>query len=439
MKKLNKILKKIGMIAPAAALGIFAFLSFDHFQEGKKHRKEYGTRESPAYQITADVPKNTKYLTYFSTFSIARERENNKLVKRIEELTELSTELYPLTFKRVDKLEESISSLESRLSQEEKHKEDSDNIRAMYNAIRTTFEDIHHISTLITVDSLSNFIYSSVSNTEELSRDFDIAIANLAYDKPSEKDKDSEITKRSKELFKKITGKEWPSNLDINIKEIEDEKVAGNYSHILGKIKSEKRSYPRTLGIIMHEAGHAASQHDEQDFYDSLNLLTARINQKRETNIIEEAAAYAFQIASAYYEEKEISQEMIIEELISQKSLIESYFNSDNEIHREAAALAESAVEYFQCPKKAFNYLATTRYENVDPKIREIIEKAKEQYRLNPIYKDQIKEYTEKAKGIHESLKSKLESLEARISALEAKLPGPKIDWEKAMKSEKTE
>ncbi len=432
MKKPKNLLRKIGMIVPGAILGILGLLCVDHSLDRTKHRREYGTRENPAYQIIADYPQVAKYLTYFSTFSV--ERENSKLTKRIEELTELSTELYPAIFKKAEKLEDSINSLESRLNRGVSQ-EEQDDVLNKYELISKTFADINNISLSITLDLLNNSMDFIHSDIEKSSQNIHIGIANLAYDHPSEEEKYyKQAINKSKELFKKMTGKDWPSNLEANIEEIEEEKVAGTHNHITGEIKSEKRSYPRTLSILMHESGHAASQQNEQEFYDSLNILTVR--HRRGTDIMEEASAYAFQIASAYYDDTD-SKERIGENLISLKGFIESYFNGDRETHREAAALAEAAVEYFQCPKKAFNYLATTRYENVDPKIREIIDKAKEQFKSNAVYKSQNDKLARKVEETNKCLDSKLESLNTRISSLEPKLPGPRIDWGEAMKEEK--
>lgn len=345
-----------------------------------QHEAIWGTVKNPAYKVTCDIQPAITYGKYLSD---EEEYFNEKtkfvskipidaIKKKLAEFQEYfkNNPLTPEQQNQIKKSYETFRLCDKPAGLEERIKKLKDFIE-LHNAC--TELDSHIIQLTFEISSANAQGYLDRVKKE-------IDIDSMQFDKSSKlSGQYGPVDDFARDLFEMMTGKKFPADIKLDISEIEKKDVGGRADYKNKKITSEDGHYAHVLGIMMHELGHFSAQHDENACA-SLNPLR---RSSREVDMLEEACAYCFQIASAYALSKKdsfLANASQLDTFECMKDFIEEYFNGEQEYHREASAVADAAITVFGDPAKAYNYLSTADPFNLDQRIRETIEKNRSAY-----------------------------------------------------------
>lgn len=347
-----------------------------------QHEAVWGTVQNPTYKITCDMQPSITYSRYISKqeeyhkkqIEIIQKIKTDTVKKKIAEFKEYFQK-NPLTPEQKNQLKDCYETFQLYLEPAglEEYVEKLREFMDLYDNAFDSFQ------------SNANMLLLELSQ-RDLTGSLDQIINELYLDIGMKFDKSSRLSSQygeadafARNVFESMTGKKLPENVKLDICEIEEEDVAGLADYINAAIKSEDGHYARVLSVMLHELGHLSSQHDEAA-YTSINPLRCW---SRDVRLLDEACAYCFEIAGAYALSKKDSHLANVAQLYLinyVKIFINEYFDGEQEYHREAAAIADAAITVFGDPAKAYNYLATADSSNLDPRIKETIEKNRSKY-----------------------------------------------------------
>ncbi len=362
------MIKNKNLIKTAVGMALVGGLSFfvNGYYLQKKHESIYGTFENPRYSAKSQI--NTETKTYNKLSSLEKRTIENYIPK-------------------IDSLKNKIDDYQCQL--------DSLKIYFMNNDFEKCQED--------KIEKFTRLYYEINS----MYPDFTKTNINLSNDLPNFKfdeiyNLNYEAKEHSKKIAEKITNKNFPEDLSIEIGKIDEKWIIGRYIFDGKKITvKDSLCYAQTLMTFIHEIGHAFSQQNEK-YYNYFNYLTK--NYKKESGLMDEASAYALEFSSPYFVEDTIlSKKMFNLMYLNIKRSLISYLEGNPDIHHEAKIIADATITYFNDPAKAYNYLSLTKYKEIDPKIWEIID-------LNIIKLDNRKNLL-KLKEFHKEIKNEYSCL----------------------------
>ena len=159
-------------------------------------------------------------------------------------------------------------------------------------------------------------------------------------------------------MFKTLTGKDLPNKVSIRVGEIEEPNVAGLSNFLTGEVIVEDAAYWDLLSVMGHEIGHLTNQHQEAAHYASWLEKRPPYN---EAQNLEEACAYLFQIAATWAIEDPYVHNLGTASMNSYiQHFASEFFSGEQEYHRLAVVLADSAIAEYGNPADAYNVMATT-------------------------------------------------------------------------------
>lgn len=395
-----------GVLGLTGLAGLAGYNYRQHQIKSAEHVERFGTRENPVYSITAESPKIERLDTYFSVFGKSFEGEIAKYKAITKAIEDDKNGL--VTFEgRLDKLEKRVDELAHK--KELTGKEQSERIE-----IRTGIS----VFSSYLIERNAGYLDLELSiGDKDLKQPLSRAERSILQIISAQKTREFEekeygdVKERAKRLFRKMTGREVPADTRLDIEDIADQELAGFYSSQKGEAVAKDASYASTLSVFIHELGHLACQQA-----DEFRIKNYPNPCDRKALVIDEAAAYAFQFAGQFFEENDdLKKHMSLLSICGKEDLIEEFFNEEQEYHREALALADAAVTHFQDPVKAYNYLATTPYDEVAPEIFQIIERNRKAF----FSKEPA---ANKAKSEINSIMASIGKLEKRVDSLKPRL-----------------
>ncbi|MBD3303681.1 hypothetical protein GF343_00920 [Candidatus Woesearchaeota archaeon] len=392
-KKRKHRLRNIAGLGFAGMALLLGGLTAGHLHKKSMHQSKWGTLENPRYKITCSIKEEPAtfqdYITAESAEAKSKAEQtgqilNNfgksnikKIKQRHQELSsyfanhqisdeqrkQLDNYYSDITAQLIEGAPEGLEEYIARLGQLERLKEASYllnseiDLRQMEQTCSETTETIDRITKEVKFVMLM-----------QLSRSSSLA------------DKYGDVQDYARKLFEEMTEKPLPEGVTINIEEIAEKEVAGLANFLQGSVKSEDAHYARVLMVMMHELGHLSAQQRETAYF-SLNPFSAG---SREVTLLEEACAYAFEIAAAYKlmeSNEELGKTSRAAIFLYTRDFAQEYFKGESEYHREAMAIADAAVTVFGDAAKAYNYLAAeARPGELDPRITAVIEENRRKY-----------------------------------------------------------
>lgn len=179
------------------------------------------------------------------------------------------------------------------------------------------------------------------------------------------------VIERAKRLFCSMTGKTFPEDVSIEIGnlKIDGGDFDGGYNPVKKILFSKEKSYASTLSELMHEMGHAIESHTKDDLFG---------DHTRQQRMMSESTAYCFQNAACYFESVKMRDMMLNDFKATRFGNLLLYYTDEKDYHPEAMALCDSAITHFNDPKKAFNYLQRTSYDQLKPEILNLMNQQKD-------------------------------------------------------------
>jgi len=175
-----------------------------------------------------------------------------------------------------------------------------------------------------------------------------------------------------KQLFEKMTGQKVPEHVTIENDPLRPG-IGGLAFENLGFIFIKDAQYVAELSTVMHELGHLMARHNEDQ--------TSGIKSK----LMDEATAYGIEHASPYFVPPDefgggLRESLLAYQRMYRTEFIQSGFDGNTEYHREAVQIADAVATLYNDPAKAANYLLRARFDQLDPKIFEVIDGNKRVY-----------------------------------------------------------
>jgi hypothetical protein len=168
----------------------------------------------------------------------------------------------------------------------------------------------------------------------------------------------------AKAIFREVTGRELPPAVTIERCDIEDFGVAGTAETIGQRIVVEPASFAQEVSTLCHEMGHLVARPGEDAVvkYGLTGVLLRGARDSRVAEVLEEASAYAFErVCLAAIPDEQVRSAAVRSfegQLLTQAKL---FFRGNEDIHFEATVVADAAVLVLGDPKRAYDYLSTTR------------------------------------------------------------------------------
>jgi hypothetical protein len=347
----NRTLKRLGLVALVLAAAAGAHIinkgnKLIHEREAWKQqqKQKYGTLLNPRYTIKRNLDQllhqhlDAKTLREIRNIESAFNPSFTEVRDAVRELDKLEKDRsrYPSTLEETEDL---ISKYKTTTTPHDKDLVDKIGYPLIY--------------CLYSQKNLANFDQPCLKSTSEYKR-----IADLAKTKAA--DFDVEVV--SITLARFLTGDNFPKTLALLKKKL-DEHILGEHSASNETISYKGEGKLREVRTLLHEAGHVAAQHQEDD-------MRSRIPSR---SALEEGSAYAFSDAGIKamfclntYELglKENGRELALELKIGAEALV-SYWvdryiggNDDNYMHGEGAA-SFIATRNVMGNSHTFNTLAT--------------------------------------------------------------------------------
>ena len=178
---------------------------------------------------------------------------------------------------------------------------------------------------------------------------------------------DYDPQEKAKEIFKELTGKDFPKEYKIEFEYLPDN-VGGMHKCIDKKIIINKKikDIDQLLKTYLHEMGHVVAQHSEYSK-----------KAKEDIRILEEACAYAFENAGTsnlYNNDPDLAER--INDIW--KRDLPYFISEDKGSHKTGAVVFIAANAVLKDHYKTFNYLATLKNSDLDNLDEDIKRKVKE-------------------------------------------------------------
>jgi hypothetical protein len=383
-KELNKGKKKKLAIPILLGLSLLVNESPElDFLKQLEHISFFGTLSKPAYLIQVDGKINSP--------DYMKNPYGSKETIFVEDcLNSISTYL-----EKIETIIQLIDSEINELKQDSENKILSENLCSMNsNQQNAVFYYQQNLIKLEAITSDEDLISEKLSKRPNNEND---EIFYQTFGSPVE---------LSKKISKNLTGKEWPEKIKVeyeDLKENEDGYTSGYHESDKNKIvlNTNNNSFVKDLLTFTHETGHVFSQSGETlKFKKRLNKISIE-----NVMVIEEACAYLFsfnvETMLDSLENKENKEKISIlkkEVLQAQKmdilsqTLIENILELKKEKiydtvnpfktkdgHVEGMFLALAATKYFKNHQKAFNYISTTKINEINPEIIKIKNQLKQE------------------------------------------------------------
>lgn len=325
------------------------------YQYDNELKEIYGTKENPTFTIVNN-PEDTHIITY-SNYA------NRRLSKKIDKLTDILNKIDSEMLDQINHYEKKISEFEEYFESFDKTQNNIDRI--------TNYLDLASSITeyKIILSEYNNIINRAIEEGTSKSPEEQVYKFLESENRENYQKIYGDPVSRGELLFELMTGKKVPTSHESKIVDkLEKEDSMGEHWRIFQEIRVKEDFYECMLLTTTHELGHVASQQEE-----SIPLWSSRKNDVDQRMLLEEASAYAFQLASIDFEkEVELKIFLRIIGICTIKIQTENYFQGSKRLHDHAVTLADATTTYFNCPRKAFNYLSTTN--EIDPEIFKIIE-----------------------------------------------------------------
>jgi len=191
-------------------------------------------------------------------------------------------------------------------------------------------------------------------------------------------------TEYAQRIFEQVTGRPLPRSVTIERTDIAEPGVAGTSRMFDQVITVEPMSFAQEVSTLCHEMGHLIARPGEE-FCDGEGVFSFSLNasRSRETAVLEEASAYAFErvcIGAIPDESIRLRAARGFEnQALFQAKL---FFKGEREIHCEAGVVAEAACRVFGDAREAYRYLSTTA--EVSSLIRSAVEEARKEWGDTP-------------------------------------------------------
>jgi len=375
---MGRKIKTIGLCLFLSGSAFFGVSSLKHYFDGKSQKENYGTRENPKYQAIIKNNPKLPLKDFASDLRPKIELANKNLEGKLKTLESFSSQ---------------IETLDSKIKSAKDDKELKD---LGLEVTKTSFNYNLFILKLRTDDvKKQQDLLLKLNNFIDFSKE-SFSIGEKKY---------GPLGAFSLDLIKKITGKQYPSDIKIYLTDKigGDEGTAATYSFLKKEIIVERSAYLNMVSRIAHETGHAFSQQSEEEFYKGLNVLRnifdysdEVVMARNQARLLDEASAYAFsKLLPFVVEDKDVSERLLIWEnettnftlmgsIKNYKNIqdifklnnieIIQFFEMDENNHGFAQLMADATVTYFQDPVKAYNYLSTVEYKKLKPEIWAIME-----------------------------------------------------------------
>ena len=219
-------------------------------------------------------------------------------------------------------------------------------------------------------------------------------------------------------VFTSLTGRPLPDDISVRRRDLmRTEDNIGIHDPFKGEIQYGGLQYLTNVVTLLHEYGHVCAQHGEQ------RLARLEKGKKPDVDILEEACAYAFTNAAAHHiaaydRELAVLMKGCFDYGMSnlQVELYEEPEKYEDE-HNRGAELFVATRQVLKDPAKVFNYLATlegSSLENLDPRVKEQIQRNRERYEASKIVEKDFKDIRARVSQLSDKSQTLVDSIKTQ-------------------------